>query len=146
MKEVYGDIWEYPADVICITTNGVLTKAGNGVMGRGVALQAKERFPGIEKQLGRSLKEYGNQCVVWTGPYQPICFFPVKHHWREQADVALIIRSAVQLEAIVKRWPGAVFVLPRPGCGNGGLAWADVKPLIEFLPDQVHVIEKESNL
>jgi len=145
MKIVYGDIWEYPADVvICITTNGTITKAGNGVMGRGVAAQAKSRFRGIEHHLGMSLKKYGNHCVGWTGPWRPFCYFPVKHRWREKADLELIKRSSEELAAIVRRWPGATFVLPRPGCGNGGLTWEEVRPVIEgILPDSVHVIERE---
>lgn len=146
MQVVYGDIWEYLADVICITTNGVVTKAGRGVMGgQGVALQAKQRYPWIDAHLGRSLKQYGNHCVMWTGPYGSICYFPVKHHWRDRADLELIKRSAEELAAIVARHPGAVFVLPRPGCGNGRLTWEEVEPVIrDILPDRVHVIDRRS--
>lgn len=31
-------------------------------------------------------------------------------------------------------------VLPRPGCGNGRLVWADVKPVLAGLPDEVLII------
>ena len=46
MKEVTGNIWDYPADIVCITTNGSTTRNGSAVMGKGIALQAKERYPG----------------------------------------------------------------------------------------------------
>ena len=143
MKVVYGDFWEYKADVRCITTNGAISKAGNGVMGAGVALQAKRRYRGLEVDLAWSLKRYGNHCILWPTVYGKVCFFPVKHHWRQKADLQLIQRSARELALIVEEKQDLVFVLPRPGCGNGGLAWEEVEPVMrDLLPDRVHVIDR----
>ena len=52
MKEVKGDIWKSDCDIIAITTNGVVKKNGELVMGRGIASQAKQRYPDIPKILG----------------------------------------------------------------------------------------------
>mgnify|MGYP001580901715 CR=1 FL=1 len=57
------------------------------------------------------------------------------------ADLELIKESASQLAVVAGAYSNKTFVLPRPGCGNGGLKWEDVKPVIEpILPDNVHVI------
>jgi len=65
--------------------------------------------------------------------------FPTKRRWHEKADLELIARSASQLIALTRGEFREVY-LPRPGCGNGGLAWTAVKPILEVLPDKFIVI------
>lgn len=128
MREVYGDLWDYPADIRVITTNGDVNRFGQAVMGRGVALQAKQRYPGVELVLGSYLKSSG-LCLVYMES-QKLVSFPVKYHWHQQADLRLIERSAKSLVQLSKLYGWKTVVLPRPGCGNGGLDWEDVKPVI----------------
>lgn len=142
MIEVHGDLWEYPADIHVITTNGVVKKNGCCVMGRGCAQQARDMFPLIDLVLGNRISDQGN-IVHDLGPWQyhdnhyHIMSFPVKHHWRDQADIRLIEQSAIQLARVTL---GSV-VIPRPGCGNGGLDWDDVRPVLkELLDDRFTVI------
>mgnify|MGYP001585303530 CR=1 FL=1 len=56
---MFGDIWDYnvasEANCIGITTNGTVKSNGACVMGRGVALQAKLRVHGIDRQIGRAI-------------------------------------------------------------------------------------------
>ena len=141
MKEIVGNLWDYydMDHVLCITTNGFVKANGECVMGRGCAKEATERVPGIAKRLGALINRRGN-LVHWlnTG----IVSFPVKHVWWEKGDKALIISSAEQLAREADNLRQKWFVLPRPGCGNGGLKWAEVKEWISFLPDNVHVISK----
>ena len=137
MKVVTGNVWTYQADVICIPTNGFIKGNGKAVMGRGVARQALERIPGLDYLLGLHLKETGNHVIqlqdsLWT--------FPVKHKWNEYADPMLIRRSAQELADLQD--PNLIYVLPRPGCGNGQLKWNRVAPIIEpILPDNIHIID-----
>ncbi len=139
MKEVYGEFWDYPADYRLITTNGAVRKDGAAVMGRGVALQAKQRYPGIEFQLGSRLRQEGNS--VHALGVEHLFSFPVKYYWNQKADLLLIAESARQLAAIAEVFSAKIFLLPRPGCGNGGLEWNTVKDVIQsILPDNVHVI------
>lgn len=140
MKVVFGNVWDYPADYICIPTNGYVKSNGECVMGRGVALQAVRRFPGIAKMIGRELLRNGNHFAIIDTRY---CIFPVKHHWREKADLDLITRSTKELALVASRNPEQIYVLPRPGCGNGGRTWEEVKPLLKDLPNNVHVIDLE---
>lgn len=122
-----------------ITTNGFVTKDGRAVMGRGCALEAKTKFEGIDFALGRLIKDHGNRCHI-LGDYGLVSF-PVKHHWKEQADLDLIIRSAHELVQLADAHGWQFVVMPRPGCGNGKLKWADVKPAIAgILDDRFRVI------
>ena len=146
MREVTGNLWTYPADVRVITTNGTVKKNGECVMGRGCALEAKRKFPWLPKMLGADITAWGNKphnykhshamdFYLWT--------FPVKHNWYERADLDLIKRSA-QYFADYFSHPEldeSVIVMPRPGCGNGGLRWEDVRPVLEpILDDRFHII------
>ena len=142
MIEVVGNLWEFPADVRVITTNGFIRKDGACVMGRGCALEAKNKFPGIEHVLGAKIKAYGNH-VFFLG--EGLYSFPVKHNWYEKADIDLIRKSAEELAMCVSDGfedvKEPVVVLPRPGCGNGQLKWYEVKPILEpILDDRFHII------
>lgn len=146
MKEITGDLWEVEADARVITTNGFVKKNGMAVMGRGVAQQALRRYPIISETLGRALLRFGNHLTSlgWTSKHGWLWSFPVKHNWWEKADLELIRRSAEELVAAVDKQfaAPATVVLPRPGCGNGGLRWEDVKPVIEpILDDRFVVVE-----
>ncbi|KKN69263.1 hypothetical protein LCGC14_0442580 [marine sediment metagenome] len=140
MKEVNSNLWDSNADIIVITTNGATRKDGAAIMGRGVALQAKQRYPGIEHVLGRLIRENGNHVSLITGNIPKIVSFPVKHHWRERADLKLINQSVIELVQLVDR--GTSFfqkyltvALPRPGCGNGRLRWEEVRSIIRLILD-----------
>jgi hypothetical protein len=130
-------------------------------MGRGVALEATQRFPGIRFQLGQLIETKGNvvSYIDYWAPFSPasskrghhLVSFPVKHHWAEPADLQLINQSCIQLvalldspkfRALVKSY-GTV-VIPRPGCGNGKRDWEkEVKPICSQLDDRFHIITKD---
>ncbi len=144
MKIVFGDMWKYPAQVTCITTNGIVKKDGRAVMGVGVAEQALIRFPGLDKELADSIKREGLKVSALSpeGADRMLLSFPVKYDWRDPADLDLIKKSADELAEIAKSTPTLIFVLPRPGCGYGQRTWKEVEPLLKNLPDNVHVINK----
>ncbi len=135
MLEVRGDIWDFHkgGHWVCITTNGKRNLRGRAVMGRGVALQAAERWPELPVVVGNHIAEQGNHLAGFM-KYKLITF-PVKHDWRDKADLELIERSAQELvmaadmEGIYQG--GMRICLPRPGCGNGGLKWEEVEPVLE---------------
>jgi len=132
VKEVDGNLWEIEADWRVITTNGFVKKDGRAVMGRGVARQALQRYPGIDRLLGNHLRRSNRVHVL--SEYRLISM-PVKYNWWEDADPDLIERSARELAAWADTQGDVSVVLPRPGCGNGGLLWSQVKPLIEDILD-----------
>lgn len=148
MKEITGELWDYygkPNHVVCITTNATLKKDKSIVMGRGCALEAKRRDPALPYLLGDQVFRHGNVPVLVTVTGRDLgyfCSFPVKHNYWEVADLELIAQSAAHLKAIADKHPEMMFILPRPGCGNGRRTWEEVKPLLASLPDNVWVIRK----
>jgi hypothetical protein len=160
MNEVKGDLWDFKADLRCITTNGFVKKNGRAVMGRGCAREAVVRYPGIDLTLGELLTTYGNHVheLGWTeaapgGKTRHLAFdllsFPVKHHWMRPADLKLIERSAKELVHFLDSVDSTyesdhTVVVPRPGCGNGQLSWEQVKPVIEpYFDERFYVISYE---
>jgi hypothetical protein len=134
MREAIADLWTLHDDgaVVVVTTNGLVARDGLARLGRGVARQAGERFPGFAARLGALLAEHGNH-VQLVG--ERIVAFPVEHHPLERPDPALIRRSAAELVALADREGWTRVALPRPGCGGGGLEWSEVRPLLAPLLD-----------
>jgi hypothetical protein len=127
MIEKFGNLWDEKA--IVLTTNGAVRRDGACVMGRGIAAEAKRRFPELPFALGEEIKKFGNipfALGIW-GQYR-IWTLPVKHHWAEPADLSLIRESMERLLDLVK-WTEELHI-PRPGCGNGNRSWSEVRPII----------------
>jgi O-acetyl-ADP-ribose deacetylase (regulator of RNase III) len=142
-----GDLLAAQAEAIVNTVNCV------GVMGRGIALQMKNAFPENFRAYAAACRrgevEPGKMLIVETGELgnpRYIINFPTKRHWRGRSRLSDIEAGLVALVADVRRLGIRSLALPPLGCGLGGLAWDDVRPLIERafsdLPDvQVTMFE-----
>ncbi len=147
MREITGDIFKLAqkGDAILVTTNGCVKKDGTAVMGRGIAKQAAERYPGIAKTLAECIKLYGNM-ASWLGVWDGVDVFslPTKQDWRTKSDIELIQASCERIATLVAidgHGPKINNIyMTRPGCGNGWLKWEDVKPVIEPLLDDRFVV------
>lgn len=129
-----GDLFDSGADILVNTVNCV------GVMGKGIALEFKRRFPeyyaDYRKACNEGLVKPG-VCRLWI--YKPIIIsFPTKDHWRNPSKIEWIesgLKSLIQRIATVQDNPflkdAKVVAIPALGCANGGLDWVEVKPLIE---------------
>lgn len=147
MQEVKGEAFKLLAsndyDALCILTNGFVKSNGQGVMGRGIAKKVCSYYPQMPTILGNRVQMGGNnvQRLVTTKKGNMLIMFPTKQFWFNESDPELIVKSCVQLEAFILEHKLKSVLLPRPGCGNGKLAWSDVKPLIqEVLSDKVSVV------
>lgn len=156
MIEETGDLWHYwPGNkrnrrahpgisAIVIPTNGSVASNGAAVMGKGLALQAKQYFCGIEFQLGNLIKCYGNNVY----PLTDWCIaFPTKDNWRNKSSLKLIEQSARQLRAL---WAMAIVTkvaLPRVGCGEGRMEWEKVRDILEepLFGKQFVVVQREED-
>lgn len=133
MKIARGNIWDHPAPIKCITTNGIVKADGRLVMGKGVALQAAERYPGLDLALGRYVTQYGNRPCYFQNI--GLISFPTKHDWHDPSSLSLIYASAQEVLSISWTYNLKDIILPPPGCGNGGLRWEQVGPVLSQVFD-----------
>ncbi len=125
-----------------------------GVMGKGIALQFKKKFPGNFKAYERACKNgevrVGEMFTVTldslSNPHY-IINFSTKKHWKGSSRIEYIRDGLEDLIHEIERLGIRSVAAPPLGCGNGGLDWeSGVRPLIEAafdrLPEvQVYVYE-----
>lgn len=107
-------------------------------MPRGCARQARDRFPEVARQLGELILDGGNHVYELE---HDLVSFPVENSPFEIPGLGLIERSCSELGTLVEArgWPQVV--VPRPGCGSGGLQWHEIRPILErFFDDRFLVI------
>ncbi|VXD23621.1 Appr-1-p processing domain protein [Planktothrix serta PCC 8927] len=108
-----------------------------GVMGKGIALQFKQGFPEnflhYKKACNAKQIQPGQMFTFTTGNlFNPkyIINFPTKLHWREKSKLEYIEVGLKALIEEIKQLKIQSIAIPPLGCGNGGLNWIEVKPLI----------------
>lgn len=128
----HGNLLTQDVDALVNTVNTV------GVMGKGIALQFKRAFPANYKAYRsaamRDEIRLGEMFVFdsgLVGPRRYIVNFPTKGHWRSPSRIEDIESGLTDL---VHRLPDlnvTSLAMPALGCGNGGLDWSEVRPMIE---------------
>lgn len=132
-REINDNIWNFPDDVKVITTNGNIKNNGTAVMGKGIALQASERFPTLSLMYAEHLRNYGISCAYYHS--YKLILFPTKYNWKEKSILNLIRKSMEELAKICRNNNIKRVVIPRVGCGNGLLEWNVVKRSIQYILD-----------
>lgn len=130
-----GDMFEEATEAIVNTVNCV------GVMGKGVALEFKRRWPENFKAYKRLCDAgqlapghvfvFENKDILAQDRHQFLVNFPTKQHWRTQSRIEYIVSGLDDLVHWVSEQGIRSVALPPLGCGNGGLDWSKVRPLIE---------------
>ena len=133
IKYVQGDIFLSDAEAIVNTVNTV------GVMGKGLALQFKKKFPENYKAYVKACQEgkvslgkmfiYPHQNLL--GNLRYIINFPTKGHWKGNSNIDDIRSGLESLRNDLKHLGIKSIAIPPLGCGLGGLSWRDVRGLIE---------------
>jgi len=125
-------------DAIVNTVNCV------GVMGKGIALQFKNKWPGNFAAYAAACKagtvRPGRMFVFDSGGLvRPnyIINFPTKNHWRGSSSLDFIHDGLIDLIREVRRLGIRSIAVPPLGCGNGGLEWNEVRPMIEAAFDDL---------
>lgn len=128
IKALIGDLFESRAQTLVNTVNCV------GVMGKGVALEFKKRFPAMfEDYVTRCERKglrLGEPYLFHDVSGRQILNFPTKDHWRSPSRLGDIERGLDYLVRHIAEWNIQSIAMPPLGCGNGGLAWPEVGSLI----------------
>ena len=130
---ITGNLLETNAEALVNPVNTV------GVMGKGIALQFKEAF-------SHNYEEYRTACKNKTFNIGDILVkndfnsllgnkliinFPTKKHWKQPSEYSYIESGLQSLAKYIKDNDVKSIAIPPLGCGNGGLDWNIVKPMIE---------------
>ena len=140
IQYIEGDIFSSPAQVIVNTVNTV------GVMGKGVALSFKKRYPDMFQHYKsiceKRLLTIGKLMLYYEPDYW-VLLFPTKENWRNPSKLEYIEKGLMKFVNTYAEKSITSIAFPRLGCGNGGLDWEDVRPLMEKylnpLPIDVYV-------
>lgn len=128
IKALIGDMFASGMQTIVNTVNCV------GIMGKGIALLFKKEYPDM-------FEDYAQRCArgeVRLGePYHysdasggSIVNFPTKGHWRSSTRLDDVEAGLDYFVKHFRAWGVTSVAFPPLGCGNGGLEWATVGPLM----------------
>lgn len=147
MREVSGDLFDYPCDALVVPINWRVNRRGVAIMGAGVAKQAAKRWPSLPFRLGEEIKRREHPALFIERQYKrdgsgpDILGVPTKRDWRDPSDIALIEAAGRALPPIAALYGWETVALPRLGCGLGGLDWeVNVRPLLAALLDDHFVV------
>lgn len=138
----HGNLLEASAQAYVNPVNTV------GVMGKGLALAFKNRFPDAYDAYRTACKRgevsIGRVFVYdrgeGTGRPQMILHVPTKRHWREPSQMAFVEQGLRALVDAVERRGISSIAVPALGCGLGGLSWSEVRPrMVQALQALPHV-------
>ena len=124
-----GDLFDSHAQTLTNTINTV------GVMGKGIALQFKKRFPNMYKDY---LHRCDQKSVKIGEPYlfkdslfdKWVLNFPTKEHWRSSSRLDAIQKGLSYIQIHYKEWGIESLAVPPLGCGEGNLEWRIVGPTL----------------
>ncbi len=126
MKVLLGNIFDSKCGTLVNTVNCV------GVMGKGIALEFKSRYPHMFDEYKALCK---NGKVKPGKPYlycdltgASIINFPTKDHWRSPSKIKYINDGLEWFRKNYQQLGITSVAFPPLGCGNGGLSWDDVGP------------------
>lgn len=128
LQFLQSSILESQAQTVVNTVNTV------GVMGKGLAHAYREKYPAmfkVYKELCDKKQFSVGQLWLWRGTHQWVLNFPTKQHWRYPSKMEYIESGLIKFVNNYESRGIREISFPRLGCGNGGLDWKDVKPLME---------------
>lgn len=128
IEYIEGDIFNSPAQVIVNTVNTV------GVMGKGLALSFKKRYPEMFEAYRRACEKRQltiGKLMLYYAPDHWIMMFPTKENWRNPSKIDYIEEGLKKFVNTYTDKSITSIAFPKLGCGNGELSWDDVKPVME---------------
>ena len=130
IEDGFGDLFAAKVEALVNAVNTV------GVMGKGLALAFKKKFPDNFAAYRRACDsgelQQGKVFLFDRGERSPrwIVNFPTKRHWRDASRIDDIHRGLGDLIKEIEARGIDSLAMPALGCGLGGLDWKNVRPLI----------------
>jgi O-acetyl-ADP-ribose deacetylase (regulator of RNase III) len=141
LKYVEGNILDASTQVVVNTVNC------KGVMGKGLALQFKKKYPEMYKEYKEKCGEgrivIGKLDLYQGTPRYWILNFPTKNHWRNKSKLEYIEKGLLEFKDKYQEWGITSIAFPRLGCQQGGLNWTVVKTLMERYLAGLHGLDVE---
>ena len=132
-----GDLFASKAQTLVNTVNCV------GVMGKGVALEFRKRFPEMYKdyvaRCARREVHLGEPYLFRTLVPPWILNFPTKDHWRSVSRLSDIVVGLEYLLRHYREWGITSLAVPPLGCGQGQLDWRVVGPTLYAYLDRLDI-------
>ena len=126
---VNGNIFESKATALVNAVNTV------GVMGKGIALEFKNRYPEnckiYKTTCDNGELKTGTVLAVKESDGKMIINFPTKAHWKDASKYEYIKDGLKAMKHKMEEQDLKSIAMPALGCGLGGLKWKIVKGLIE---------------
>jgi uncharacterized protein YwgA/O-acetyl-ADP-ribose deacetylase (regulator of RNase III) len=123
-----GNLFNSGAQTLVNTVNCV------GIMGKGIALEFKNRFPEMfadyELRCDRKEVKLGEPYLYRRLLTPWILNFPTKGHWRAVSRLSDIVAGLNYLKAHYKEWGITSLAVPPLGSGQGQLEWRVVGPTL----------------
>ena len=128
VRVVSGDLFASDAQTLVNAVNCV------GVMGKGIALEFRTRFPEMfadyVKRCRAGQVEPGRPYLFRRSVTPWILNVPTKRHWRDPSRLPDIEAGLAFLAAHYREWGIESLAVPALGCGNGQLNWQEVGPVL----------------
>ena len=136
---IQGNIFETKLQTIVIPVNL------QGVMGKGLALQAKRLYPDIyniyKEICNKKYIDIGNPYLCKTDNVLQHWFllFPTKDYWRNPSKIEYIESGLNYLINNYNEWGILSIATPLLGCGCGGLSEQIIKPVISHYLQKIDI-------
>lgn len=123
-----GDLFSSEMQTLVNTVNCV------GIMGKGIAAVFKKDYPDMfadyKTRCERKEVRLGEPYLFTDLAGASILNFPTKGHWRAATRLADVEAGLEYFLEHHKAWGVQSIAFPPLGCGNGGLDWATVGPIM----------------
>ena len=143
IEYVDGDIFDVRAQTIVNPVNTM------GVMGKGLALEFKNKYPEMFKSYHNICANHQfaiGQLMLFHADDRWVLLFPTKENWRNPSRLEYIEAGLQKFVETYKRKGITSIAFPKLGCGNGGLDWDDVRQLmvkyLDPLPIPVFIVDQ----
>ena len=127
IHKIRGNLFDSGCDTIVNTVNCV------GVMGKGVALEFRYRYPNMYEQYVRDCEngrlEPGT-LTFWHESKPRVLNFPTKKHWKDPSRLSYIEAGLKAFATKYREWGIGSIAFPKLGTSSGGLDWEDVRPIM----------------